>query len=517
MLNRSHSLWHATTESDRRPSLEGGEFFDVAVVGAGIVGLTTAYALKNSGHSVAVIEARTILNDVTGNTTGKLTSQHGIIYRYLIDTVGQERAQQYADANEWAFREVKRISEMEGIDCDYTTDSAHVFAKDESEVDIFMDEVTAATSLGLPVRFVSDPDLPFDTFGAVRFENQARYHPLKFLVGVAEAAERDGVRIYEKSRVLEVNEGDKECEITLESGEVRARYVVIATNYPIHDSGLFVTRLAPYKSYAMAVDIDGPLPEGMFINESDPVRSFRRQPYNGKDILIVGGENHKVGQEENAQECSARLEAWARQTFSVRDVLFKWSTQDNWTPDRLPYIGRSPNRERIFLATGFGGWGMTNGICAARIISEAITEKETPWAEVYSPKRMTWAAVPKIASENVNAAKHLIGDRIKRVEEDELTAIAPGEGRVVQMEDERVGAYRDPDGALHLVTSACTHWGCQLHWNNAETTWDCPCHGSRFDIDGSVLHGPAVRPLVRRVPGEVVQVPVEDLGIEPAT
>ena len=516
MLNRSHSLWHATTESLPRPTLEPEREFDVAIIGAGIVGIATAYALRNSGKSVALIEARNILGDVTGNTTGKLTSQHGIVYRHLIDTFGEDKARQYADAGEWALREVGRIAQIEGIECDYIQDTANVFAPTGEVREKIKDEVEAAVSLGLPASFIEDPQLPFATYGAIRFENQARFHPLKFLHGILKTAEAAGVQVFENTRVLEIAEGQR-CEIQLEDGVVYANEVVIATNYPIHDSGLFVTRLAPYKSYAMAVDIDGELPEGMYISEEEPVRSFRRQPYQGRDILIVGGENHKVGQEDDALEHFSRLEAWARSAFNVKDVLFKWSTQDNWTPDRLPYIGRSPNRDRIYLATGFGGWGMTNGVCAARIISDLMSDVETPWAEPFNPNRMAWAAVPTIAKETVNAAKHLIGDRLSSVEADDLTEIAPGSAAIVQMDDERVGAFRDPDGRLHVVTSACTHWGCQLHWNNAETTWDCPCHGSRFDIDGSVLHGPAVKPLEQRAIGEVPRSVEGDFGVEPAT
>jgi glycine/D-amino acid oxidase-like deaminating enzyme/nitrite reductase/ring-hydroxylating ferredoxin subunit len=485
--------------------------FDVAIIGAGIVGIATAYALRDSGKSVALIEAREVLNDVTGNTTGKLTSQHGLVYRHLIDTFGEEKARFYGEAGEWALREVGRIAKQESIECDYTEDTANVFAPTEEIAEKIRDEVAAASSLGLPASFVERPELPFDTFGAIRFTNQARFHPLKFLLGILEVAEQAGVQVFENSRVLEVNEKER-CEIELENGTVYADEVVIATNYPIHDSGLFVTRLAPYKSYAFAVDIDGELPAGMYISEEEPVRSFRRQPYNGKDILIVGGENHKVGQEDDAQEHFNRLEAWARSVFKVNDVLFRWSTQDNWTPDRLPYIGRSPNRERIYLATGFGGWGMTNGVCAARIINDLMNEVETPWSSPFDPGRMPWAAVPKIAKENVNAASHLIGDRLSGVENNDLTQIAPGDAAIVQMDDERVAAYRDQNGRLHVVTSACTHWGCQLHWNSAETSWDCPCHGSRFDIDGSVLHGPAVKPLEQRA---IDEIPV--IAPEPAT
>ncbi|MGI8923172.1 MAG: FAD-dependent oxidoreductase [Fimbriimonadales bacterium] len=496
-MKETTSLWIATSERGTRPPLLGDSEFDTVIIGAGIVGLSVAYALRGRGERVALIEARRLLNGVTGNTTGKLTSQHGRIYKHLVDTFGKEKSQQYADGNEWAIREVRRIAGEESIDCDYTADTAHIYALDENASKDFEEEVEAAVSLGLPATIVN-PDLPFPVHSAIRFDNQARYHPLKYLLGLAVASEREGIQIFENSRALTVEETSGSCRVETEHGVVRACRVVLATHYPIHDSGLFVAKLAPYRSYAMAVDLEGELPTGMYITEGEPMRSFRRQPYQGRDILIVGGEHHKVGQEDDSAACFQRVEAWARSTFPVREVLFRWSTQDNWTPDRLPYVGNSPSRDNIFIATGFGGWGMTNGILAGRIISDAILGKDNAYAEILRPSRMTWGATPKMVSENINSAKYMIGDRLARVEKRELSTIEAGAAAIVQVEDERVAAYRDPSGALHVVTAACTHWGCQVHWNNAEKSWDCPCHGSRFGIDGEVLHGPAATRLEKR-------------------
>jgi Rieske Fe-S protein len=237
------------------------------------------------------------------------------------------------------------------------------------------------------------------------------------------------------------------------------------------------------------------MPEGMYLTEESPLRSFRRQRYFDRELLIIGSYLHKVGQEENTAAFFEGTEEWARENFGAKDVLFRWSTQDNMTPDGLPFVGPSPNRERIYIATGFNGWGMTNGIVASRLLSTAILGATDPWQDIYDPTRVTWSAVPTLLKENLDTAAHYFGDRMSRVEKSDPAALSPGQAAVLQLRDRRVCAFRDQDGRLHAVSSACTHMGCQLHWNNVEESWDCPCHGSRFDADGNVLHAPAVTPL----------------------
>lgn len=497
MASATDSIWLATTQRQQLAALQGTKRYDVVIVGAGIAGVSVAFALRKSGKKVALLEARRVLSDVTGHTTGKLTAQHGLIYAKTIQAFGAEKAQHYADANEWAVRFVEEISRLENIECDYVREPAHVFTTGSAKDAGFEEEVEACVQLGLPVSLVK-ANLSFAQVDAIRFDNQARFHPLKYLLGLLKLIEKSGIEIYENTRVREVTEKDGTCRIETENGEIESKHVVIATHYPIHDSGLFVTKLAPYKAYATAVEVDGFMPEGMFITEDPPNHSLRRQPYQGKDILIVGGEGHKVGQDDNADECFDRLEKWAKDAYNVKQVLFRWSTQDNWTPDSLPYIGRSPNRDNIYIATGFGGWGMTNGVAAGRMISEMIQGIENPWHGIFSPARLKWGSVPAIIKENINSASHLVGDKISKADYDDPNQVPIGEGAIVQMKDERLAVYRDETGRTRMVTCACTHWGCQVHWNSAEKTWDCPCHGSRFDIDGSVLHPPAVAPLEKR-------------------
>jgi len=491
MPGEPKSIWMATTVSLVRPSITANQSFDVVVVGAGIAGIYTAYRLKKAGLKVAILEAGTIISDVTGNTTGKLTSQHGLRYAKLEKIFGPEAARTYGEANEWALSEVAALSDSESLECDLISNPAHVFTTEEGREDEFASELDACLKAGLPASIPTSLDLPFQIKSAIRFDRQYRFHPRKFLLGLA-----SGLQIFENSRVLAISEKDDHCELVTDQGVVRANSVVVATNYPIFDSNFFLAKLSPYRSYALALEVEGDIPEGMFVSEGEILRSMRRQAVDGKDLLIVGGEDHKAGQEEKTEQCFLRLEEWARENFNVREVRFRWSAQDNSTPDGLPYIGRASGTKQIYVATGFDGWGMSNGIVAGKLIADLIEGKaDEAWEKLCSPSRIEFEAVPTMIKENLNVAGHLIGDRIRRIARHETDSLANGEAAIVQLDDKRIGAFRDDTGSLHLVSTACTHMGCQLAWNGAERSWDCPCHGSRFDVDGRVLHSPAVKAL----------------------
>jgi Rieske Fe-S protein len=227
------------------------------------------------------------------------------------------------------------------------------------------------------------------------------------------------------------------------------------------------------------------------------MRSWRKHEDETGEYLIVGGQNHKVGQDQKADQNYLELESWAKEYFPVKEVAFRWSTQDNWTPDGLPFVGRSPDKNRLFVATGFAGWGMSNGIVSGKILSDEILAIQNPWAETYNPSRQVLTRLGTLVKENINVASHLIGDRAARAEFKNWEEVQPGQAGILQLPDKRVAAYRSADGVLHAVESACSHMGCQVAWNSAENSWDCPCHGSRFSIDGDVLHGPAVSPLAQ--------------------
>ncbi len=498
-LHGGPSLWVQTSERTSYPRLADGSRFEVAIVGGGIVGVLVAHRLRGQGRRVALIEGRRVLEDVTGYTTGKLTSQHGMIYHHLIKSLGAEKARAYYEANQQGLADLRDAAARNLIDCDMTSEtSGVVFCGDKAEEDA-QKEADALSELDIPHEVVHSPHPRHGGAVQVLFPDQAHFHPRRLLLALLKECRDSGVEIYEDSRIEKIEERDEDCALHFSDGMAHARQVVVATCYPIHDSGFFVAKLAPYRSYAMAVRLREPVPKGMFITHGqENMRSTRPAMRNGESILIAGGEHHKVGQEPRSPYCYAELEGWVRSKFEVDEVVARWSTQDNWTPDDRPCIGRSPHRERIFVAIGFGGWGMTTGWVAAEILAAQISDEEHPWADLYDPGRLTAEMVPEMVSENWNVAKQIAKDTLTPGETLTAGQIEPGDARIVAGRQDRVAAYRDPAGHLHCVSAICPHMGCQVAWNEAEGSWDCPCHGSRFSPNGEVLQGPATVPLSPR-------------------
>ncbi|WP_410508570.1 FAD-dependent oxidoreductase [Methanosarcina hadiensis] len=491
---RAESYWLATIPESNYPALQGDLRVDIAIIGGGIVGLTTAYLLKEAGFSsIAVIEAGHILRGVTGHTTAKVTSQHHLIYDRLISKFGKRQAQQYAESNQAAIEKIASIVASKKINCDFVRKPAYVYAESEDSTNRIQNEVQAARNLGIPAYFEENLPLPFKTYGAVRFNDQAQFHPAKYLSALAEEIHGDGCHIFEKTRALKIK-GEEPMTITTDKGSITAHRVIQATHYPIHDKpGLFFQRLHQSRSYVLGVRIRDPFPDGMFINAEKPARSLRSQRTDNGELILVGGEGHRTGEEENEISRYQNLEKWVRANYSVDSIDYRWSTQDTISIDHIPYIGRQTSgNDNIFLATGFKKWGMTTGTVAAMIITDMIAGKLNPWEEVYDPSRFKPVESAKtFVSQAVEATKGLVGDRILPVHK-EASDIPPGEGAIVKIEGERVAAYRDQNGTLYALDPSCRHMGCIVSWNNAEKTWDCPCHGSRYNAAGEVIHSPAV-------------------------
>jgi glycine/D-amino acid oxidase-like deaminating enzyme/nitrite reductase/ring-hydroxylating ferredoxin subunit len=488
------SLWLATTPTTAFPALQGSVMVDVAVVGAGIAGLTAATLLKQAGKTVAVIEAKRIVESVTGHTTAKVTSQHNLIYDYLISHFGEDKARAYAEANQAAIEQIASFITEKKIACDFIRTPAYTYTESSDDVERIEAEVTAALKIGLPAAFTDRTPLPFPIKAAIRFDDQAQFHPRKYLLALAQDIPGVGSHIFEETRVLDISEGEP-CQITTDRGTLTARDVIIASHFPIHDKGFYFARMSPHRSYVLAVRLEGSVPAGMFIS-TEPTHSMRSQPVADGELFFVGGEGHKTGQGGDTVARYLRLEQWARERFAVKSVEYRWSTQDNGTFDRVPYIGgATPFSQHLLVATGFGGWGMTNGTVAGMLLRDFIMKRENPWAAVYDPNRFKLESVPQMIQEGLNAATHFIGDRIIRTSPEE---IALGEGAVVQTNDGKVAMYRAEDGTVHAVSPVCTHMGCIVGWNAAEKSWDCPCHGSRFDTDGRVIQGPAINDLEKK-------------------
>lgn len=490
-----NSYWIASTSPTQYPQLEEDIKVDVAIIGGGIVGITSAYLLSQQGVKVALIEADHILNGTTGHTTAKITSQHSFIYAKLIKEHGLELARQYANANESAIKKVAEIAKENKIDCDFSWQPAYIYTEQDKYIKEIEDEIEAAKNLGIKAEFVEAINLPLSIKGAMRFNDQAQYHPLKFLKPLAELVEKKDGLIFEQTEAVQID--NDEVVVTRNGHRVKADKIIISSHYPFFDGGgMFFSRIYQDRSYIVGVKIEEKFPEGYYKSAETPSRSLRSQPYEGGELVLIAGEQHKTGQAPDTNTHYQNLIDFANQTFTVKDVLYRWSTQDCNTIDGLPYIGnltaKSPN---LYVATGFRKWGMSNGIASAMILSDLIVKGENPWAEVFRPSRFTSAAIKSFIIQNVDVAKNLLAGKLEKLPED--VELEPGEAALIKAEGERIGVYKDEAGQLHMVDTTCTHLGCELNWNEGEKSWDCPCHGSRFTYEGEVMHGPAFEPLKR--------------------
>ncbi|MDY7014862.1 MAG: FAD-dependent oxidoreductase, partial [Cyanobacteriota bacterium] len=498
LLGKPNSYWIDSTESLPKPSLENDILVDVAIVGAGIVGITAAMLLKKAGKKVALIEAKSLAAGVSGHTTAKITSLHQLIYADLIEKLGEDKARLYGESNEAAIALMVKLVEEEQIDCDFSQQSAYTFAERPEDLSKVEAETEAAVKLGLPASLVKETSLPFPVAGAVKFDNQAQFHVRNYLLHLAQNIAGEGSYIFEHSRVETIEEGDP-CEVKTSRGTVRATDVIISTHLPLLDQGLFFAKAYPKRSYIVAARIDSDrAPQGLFIGAGDRnYHSIRTTPYDGGLLLLVGGEGHKTGDRSDTEQCYLNLEAYARDRFGVTSFEYRWSSQDMVSFDRLPYIGKlTPAHQHLYVATGLSLWGMSKGTMAGMLLSDFILGVENPWAQLYDSLRATPFLSQTSIKENTKVVTHWVGDRLKGLA-DSVAEVAPGEGKLVTVEGNKVAAYRDERGEISVVSAVCTHLGCIVNWNEAEKSWDCPCHGARFSCEGKVLHGPAVKDLER--------------------
>ena len=490
------SLWLETAPPTNYAPLDRDITVDVAVLGGGIAGLTTALLVARAGASVAVLDAGRVGRGVSGYSTAKVTSLHSLTYAQVASQRGEDHAHVYGEANEAGLATIQRYARELAIECDLRKRPNFTYTESEDEVDQVREEAEQAAGVGLPSSFVQgDIGLPWEVKGAVRFEEQAEFHPTKYLVGIAQAIRGADGQIYERTRAVDVNDGDP-CKVRTENGrEVRAGHVVVATHYPFLDRSGFFARIHPERSYVLAVRLRGEVPQGMYIDTQG--HSLRSQPApGGGEFLLVGGASHKVGQADEAEKYRY-LETYARERFDVESIDYRWSTQDNTPLDKVPYVGKlAPFSKRVLVATGFRKWGYANGTAAAIILADAIKGNEHPWASTFDSNRLGSAsAAAELVKENANVGRRFFQDRLKRGSAD---SVAPGEGGIVRDGMRQAAVHRDDDGELHVLSARCTHLGCIVEWNTAERSWDCPCHGSRFGIDGKVLQGPATAPLEQR-------------------
>lgn len=497
------SYWMETAPPGAlHPPLDSDLTVDVAVIGAGIAGLSTAWELARAGRRVAVLEADRIAAGVTGHTTAKLSVLHTLVYARLRRTRGPEAAKLYARSQTDAVRRAAEVAEQLGVDCDWEDTASFTYAQEPSATQELKAEAEAAREAGLPAEYVTETGLPFPVAGAVRVSEQAQFHPRKYLLALAEDLVRQGGVIHERTRVVDLEEGEP-CTLRTEGGaRVRADDVVVATHYPVFDRALLFTRLSPRRELVLTAPIPAGLdPDGMFITPEQGTRSVRTAPYDeGQRLLIVTGEHFTPGTADvNAR--FDRLADWAREHFGDLAFTHRWATQDNDSTDSVPLVGPLHAGSRhAYVATGFGGWGMSGGIMAGRLLERLITGQKSDWSDLYDPRRIRSVVgeAPTFLKTQAKVARHFVGDRLTSVAGGSVDDIERGDGAVVRVGGHRCAVYRDEDGGLHAVSARCTHLGCLVAFNSAERAWECPCHGSRFTPDGDIVQGPALRPLEKR-------------------
>ena len=477
--------------------LTGDENAEAVIVGGGLCGLLCAYELLEKGiRNIVLLEAGPICGGTTGRTTGKITSQHDLIYNTLISAAGEEFARGYAQANERAIGRYREIVEKEKIPCDFTSCSAYLYGVREESVQKLEDEAVAAQMLSIDAEFTKDCELPFPVAGAVRFGGQARFHPLKFAYTLAKLLVERGVKLFESTAALELEDNT----VYTKKGRVYGKYVFLCTRYPFMNlRGFYFARIVQSRSYLLALE-GAPKMEGMYLGCDEKSLSFRWQEDPCGGVLLLGGGTHKTGHEGN-QLHYAPLEQSAADYYPNAAVRCRWSAEDCETSDSIPFIGRYTQLgRRVFLATGFRKWGMTGSMVAAELLSNLAVSGKSEYETVFSPGRRTvHMQAKKLLAETGDTVVNFVHGYAAGPDKS-LPDLKNGEAGYAEYHGEKIGAYRDGEGGLHGVKPYCRHMHCPLSWNAEEKTWDCPCHGSRYDPDGRVLEGPAMRSLGKRGP-----------------
>ena len=509
------SIWHGTSEVPEFRELRRNITADVCIVGAGIAGLSTAYMLAKAGKKVVVLDDGPIGGGESGRTTAHLTAAMDDRIYVLEHVHGEEGARRIVESHLAAINRIEEIVRLESIDCDFERVSGYLFLGGDDTVDVIDHEYEAAKRAGLSdvKRLTRAPIADFDVGPTLEFPNQGQFHILKYLSGLAAAIVRTGGEVYSQTHVSAVN-GGAPCTVETENdAKVTADAVCVCTNASITDMYQTHIKQAPYRTYVIAAVVPrGSVSKGLYWDTPDPYHYARLQrldePSPGVlkgetlyDALIVGGEDHKTAHETDAEARWIRIEQWMRERWpQAREVIYRWSGQVMEPFDYAAFIGPNPDgAQNIFMVSGDSGQGMTHGTIAGILLTDLVMGRESPWASVYDPRRVSLRAQPlrQVAKENADVALQYIKDFVSPGDVHTETEIPRGEGRIIRRGMQKLAVYRDEDGTLHERIAACTHLRCIVQWNPAEKSWDCPCHGSRFDPYGRVLNGPAVEELKR--------------------
>ncbi|MFL5479169.1 MAG: FAD-dependent oxidoreductase [Gemmatimonadaceae bacterium] len=497
------SVWMGTTEVPQFQPLTQDLRTNVCVIGAGIAGMTTAYLLARAGRAVVVIDDGPIGGGETGRTTAHLTAALDDRYYEIEKLHGEEGARLAAESHMSAIHRIESIASMEDIDCEFERVEGYLFLGGKDTRKELEKELAATHRAGLSDTQIVDR-IPFtfwDSGPALRFPRQATFHPLKYIKGLARAILRDGGRIYTGVHAEKIVDGEPGKITTSDGHVISADNIIVCTNTPVNDWLIIHSKQAAYRTYVIAARVPkGAVPHGLYWDTPDPYHYIRLQPAEDKtgreldyEFLIIGGEDHKTGQGKDTDERFDCLEQWARERFPmIEQIEYRWSGQVMEPVDYMAYIGKNPGSDQhIWVATGDSGNGMTHGTIAGIILNELVQGRRHQWAKLYDPSRVKLKASAEYVKENVNVAEQY-KDYFTKGETNDVDAIKPGEGAVVGTGRGKVAVYRDERGDIHQHSAVCTHLYCIVQWNGTEKTFDCPCHGSRFDPYGNVVNGPAI-------------------------
>ncbi len=481
------------------PNLTKSPTVDVAIVGGGIAGITAGILLMRAGKTVAVLEHEQVGGGETGHSTAHLTEILDTRYHKLISDFGLDGAKAARHSTRAAIDMIEfLISEYHLTHCGFARVDGYLFTDNLDGVADIKSEAEALQTLGADVSLINDAPLPFPTLKALKIAGQAQFQPYNYVAQLATILSKaPGCSVFEHTRVSEVKDGTP-CVVSTDDGHrVTAQNVIVAANTPVNNWIMLHTKVAAYRSYAIAAKIPRPLTRALFWDNANPYHYIRTcKDQNGGDCVIVGGEDHKTGTKSDTNACFEKLEGYARERLGISDVLYRWSGQIIEPADGLPYIGRNSMSKNTYVATGFSGNGLTFGTLAGMLLLDEIGGVENEWHKLYTATRIhPLASAAKFVTENACVVTAFIKDNLSGAEAKSTDEVHTDEGKIVTCDGDKCAVYRDEDGTLHTLSAICPHMGCVVHFNSAEKTWDCPCHGSRFDAKGKVINGPAVTDL----------------------
>jgi len=503
MPHASHNQpwWASRSQCREFKTLDGNLEVDVAVVGAGITGLTTAVLLQDLGRSVAVFEMGTVGAGTTGYSTGHLDNWFDEMWHVAIQKFGESRARLVAEARTTAIDVVERWDSEFGIGADFRRVPAYLYAEDAGSVGQLHKELQASQKIGLNVEKIDQAPLPFPHQWAVMSPQMARINPLQYVCGLARVFTERGGMLFEDTRAENFKEDDSGvCTVPTNRGTVTSKAVGLCGHAALFGMYTIEPRVYPHQSYVIAARVEEQLPDALYWDMASPYHYTRLAAADEPNLLIIGGADHPTGHKMDTNESYRRLEEYIRDRYTVRQIEQRWSHEYFTTADTLPFIGRVPDHDNIYEATGFSGDGLTFGTAAGILMADLIAERPNEWAGVFTPARVKpVASAGRLGSGVFHMAWHYLGGRFKSGDDIQaLEQLKSGEGGVITIEKEKYAVYRDEAGELHSMTPVCQHMGCIVHWNNAEKTWDCPCHGGRYSCYGDVISGPPKKPLAAK-------------------